>query len=675
MSGNVSAPDTALASHVVLPADLVRLVDVTDPAVAPDGQTVACVVTRIDVDANAYRSAIWLVDADGATTPRQLTSGAAADSAPRWSPDGGRVAFVRKEEVDGKERSTLLVMPVDGPGEPVPVAEGAESIKDPQWSPDGQQLAWAARLPDPESGPDRDHGPRRIEVLFNRLDGTGWLVGRWSQVFLARADGLEPVRQLTEGPYDHGGVRWSPDGTRLVLTAARHEGWDLDRLNDLWALDVESGELNRLTEGAGLAWSNPSWSPAGDRIAAVAVDPSTGFRNPDVVVVDVASGAIVNVTKGLDRNFDAYPGARPPVWLDDDALLASREESGRVEVVRLSSREAAGAPVVAGGDRVIAGFDAAGSTLAIVSTTTSTLPELSVAGLDGAGEAGRTAFGAPFLRACPPHPVERFTFPSPAGDTDLDAWFVRPDGFGDDGDDRRWPLLVSVHGGPMTQYGDRWFDEFQLWASAGFAVVGCNPHGASGRDTAFARSIRSPLASVDPGTGWGGIDADDVLACLDATLEGWPALDGTRVGLLGGSYGGFMTSWLLGHSDRFAAGCSERAVNNLLSEEWSADCGGTFHFELGVSHLEHPEEYLRMSPAMYADAITAAVLILHSENDLRCNIEQGDALFVALRLLRRDVEYWRFPGEGHELSRSGAPKHRIRRAELILDFFERRLKS
>jgi dipeptidyl aminopeptidase/acylaminoacyl peptidase len=226
----------------------------------------------------------------------------------------------------------------------------------------------------------------------------------------------------------------------------------------------------------------------------------------------------------------------------------------------------------------------------------------------------------------------------------------------------------------MTQYGERWFDEWQLWSSAGFAVVGCNPHGSSGREDAWARAIRSPLAQTDPGTGWGGIDADDILAVLDATLERWPAIDPDRVGIHGGSYGGYMASWLCARTDRFAAGCSERAVNDMLSEEWSADFGGTWWLELGVSHLEHPEEYLRMSPVTYVRGITCPMLVLHSENDLRCPIAQADALFVALRLLGRDVEYWRFPGEGHELSRSGAPRHRIRRAEIIIDFFQRTLK-
>jgi dipeptidyl aminopeptidase/acylaminoacyl peptidase len=237
----------------------------------------------------------------------------------------------------------------------------------------------------------------------------------------------------------------------------------------------------------------------------------------------------------------------------------------------------------------------------------------------------------------------------------------------------RVPVLLSIHGGPMTQYPNLWFDEFQMWAGAGYAVVYCNPHGSTGGSEAWVRSIRPPEASTVPGTGWGGIDADDVLAVLDAALEREPLLDRDRVGVLGGSYGGYMTSWLIGHSNRFAAACSERAVNNLLTLETASDAAGLFRFEFGATHLDAPDAYLRMSPITYVRDIETPVLILHSEDDLRCPIEQADQLFIALRLLGKPVEYWRFPREGHELSRSGSPRHRVQRAEIILDWFGRHL--
>jgi dipeptidyl aminopeptidase/acylaminoacyl peptidase len=179
---------------------------------------------------------------------------------------------------------------------------------------------------------------------------------------------------------------------------------------------------------------------------------------------------------------------------------------------------------------------------------------------------------------------------------------------------------------------------------------------------------------VAPGSGWGSVDVDDVLAVLDAALQRYRFLDADRVGMLGGSYGGFMATWLAGHhGDRFRAICSERAVNNMLSEEWAADIGTAFRIEFGPTHLDDPEEYARVSPIRWVRDIDVPVLILHSENDLRCPIVQAEELFVAMRMLGKDVTFYRFPGEGHELSRSGSPVHRRMRAEIILDFFAEKL--
>jgi dipeptidyl aminopeptidase/acylaminoacyl peptidase len=236
-------------------------------------------------------------------------------------------------------------------------------------------------------------------------------------------------------------------------------------------------------------------------------------------------------------------------------------------------------------------------------------------------------------------------------------------------------MLLNIHGGPFSQYGSRFFDEFQLQTGAGYVVVFANPRGSSGYSEAWGRAIRGVRAEVDPGSGWGGVDYQDLMAVVDEAIARFPFIDPDRVGVLGGSYGGYMTTWMLGHSDRFVAGCSERAVNNMLTLASTSDLNVMFRTEVGPTHLEDPDAYVRASPITYVDRIRTPLLILHSEDDLRCPISQAEELFVALRLLGRPVEFWRFPGESHELSRSGAPRHRVQRIEIILDWFDRNLRA
>ena len=266
---------------------------------------------------------------------------------------------------------------------------------------------------------------------------------------------------------------------------------------------------------------------------------------------------------------------------------------------------------------------------------------------------------------------EKFAAPCADGSDEIDAWIMRPAEFDPS---KSYPVLLNVHGGPFTQYGEMFFDEAQMQAAAGFVVLMSNPRGGSGRHTAWGQSILGPKHPHVPGTGWGSVDVEDVLAVLDTALERYPFCDADRVGMLGGSYGGYMATLLAArHGDRFKAICSERAVNNLLTEEWSSDIGTVFRVEHGPNPIEDPEEYLRMSPAMWVRDIQVPMLIIHSEEDYRCPISQAEELWVALRLLGRDVTFYRFPGENHELSRSGSPVHRRMRAEIILDFFAERL--
>jgi acylaminoacyl-peptidase len=246
----------------------------------------------------------------------------------------------------------------------------------------------------------------------------------------------------------------------------------------------------------------------------------------------------------------------------------------------------------------------------------------------------------------------------------VDGWVMRPAGLTAG---RRAPVLLNIHGGPHAQYGVGFFDEFQVYAGAGYAVVFVNPRGSRGYGEKFAEAVVGD---------WGGVDVDDVMAGLDEALRRFDFLDRERLGVLGGSYGGFMTSWIVGHTDRFKAACSERAVNDQRTMFGTSDIGHAFNSVAvgGAMPWEDPARYAERSPLTYASRIVTPLLIVHSEEDYRCPIEQAEQLFVALKKLKREVLFVRFPGENHELSRSGTPRHRLERFRIILDWFGRYLK-
>ncbi|OJG03723.1 translocation protein TolB [Pseudonocardia autotrophica] len=656
------------------PSDIGRLVTLGAPAVSPDGTVVAAAVRRVDLGANRYRTAIWLTPTDGSSPPHRLTGSEHGDSSPAWSPDGTRLAVVTGREGGGAQ---LRVLPIGVPGEPVVVCERPEPVSEPVWSPDGTRIAFVSRERAARwatGDDDRAREPRRINRLFSRLDGEGWIIDRPSTVFVVDAGGGDPVA-VAGGPYEHSSPAWSPDGRTLAVVADREPDWDLDETARIYLVDATGGGggPRRLTR-TGRHHTHPSWSPDGTRLATLASDDhlaSPAHASP--AVVDVATGREDVLATGVDRTWRPFPGARAPIW-DDGHLLVSCEDRGGVHLYRVAADGAGAgtAQALLTGERAVTAYDRAGGTTVVLVTDHDHLGELHV--IDDGSLRRLTSLTEPFHDAVPRGrtPV-RLAVPSPAGDGDVDTWVLLPDEPAT-GDGGLIPVLLSIHGGPMTQYADAWFDEFRLWAGAGYAVVWCNPHGSTGYTQDRVRAIRSPLAETAPGTGWGGIDADDVLAALDGALATFDQLDRGRVGVLGGSYGGYLTSWLAAHhSAQFAAACSERAVNNLESMEWSSDVAGAFRHDIGVSVLDAPEEFRRMSPLHHVRGIDVPMLILHSEDDLRCHVEQADALYLALRLLGRPVEYWRFPEESHGMSRDGSPRHRVQRAQIILDFFGRHL--
>lgn len=666
MDRAAAPPYDALAmgtSRGMVPADLTRIRFVSDAQVSPDGRAVAFVVTTLSEERDEYLSQIWLVDATGGE-PRRFTAGPRRDTAPRWSPDGARLAFVSERE-DRKKKGQLYVMPATG-GEPVRLTDLRHGVSAPEWSPDGTRLAFVARVggwvePESEEEKRKSRPPRVITALKYRFNGEGFTYDRRPQIFTVAADGGEP-RQVTEGDYDHVDPAWSPDGRALVFASARHDERDHDDASDIWLIPAEGGTPRRLTRTDGPA-GHPAFSPAGDAVAYLGRASRNAFgRNVRLFTVPVAGGAPECRTLGFDRS--CGPLGVQPVWSGDGhALTIAAEDQGTLGLFRVEPGDGPPRRVVAG-ERVVVSYSASrdGSVLAFTASEPGAPAELFVCGADG-GERRLTDLNRAFTREVTLARPERFRFER-AGFT-VDAWIVKPHGF-EAG--HRYPLLLNVHGGPHAQYGYPFFDEFQVQAGAGYGVLYANPRGSQGYGEAFASAVVGD---------WGGGDAADVQAALDLALSRFDWIDPERLGLLGGSYGGFMTSWIVGHSKRFRAACSERAVNVQTSMFGTSDIGFVFNqVELGgVLPWEDIAKYLERSPLTYAKDITTPLLILHSEDDLRCPIEQAEQLFVALKTLRREVVFVRFPDENHELTRSGKPRHRLERFRILLEWFAKYLRA
>ena len=644
----------------MVPDDLFRIRFVSDAQISPDGLWVAFVLTTLSEDKDEYLSNIWLVSAAGGE-PRRFTTGPRRDTLPRWSPDGSRLAFVSEREAGRKGQ--LHVMPAAGGGEPVRLTDLRHGVGAPEWSPDGTRLVFAARVggpPEPVTEEDkRKSKPARvITAMKYRFNGEGFIYDRRSQIFVVSADGGEP-RQLTEGEYDHVDPAWSPDGRWIAFGAARHDERDHDDAADIWLVAAEGGPARRLTATAGPA-AHPAFSPAGDTVAYVGRSArNASGRNIRVFTVPVAGGAPRTLTADFDRSCSPL-GVRPLWSRDGGALTFAAEDQGSLGVYRVG---AGGGPVtrIVSGERVVTGFSLSrdDAAVAFVASEPDSPAEVFVAGTDGGAERRLTNVNREWTCEVALGRPERFRFER-AGMT-VDAWIMKPVGFEPE---RRYPLLLNVHGGPHAQYGYPFFDEFQVQVGAGYGVLYTNPRGSQGYGEAFTRAVVGD---------WGGGDVADVQAGLDEALRRFDWIDPERLGLLGGSYGGFVTSWIVGHSTRFRAACSERAVNSHVTMFGSSDIGHIFNvLELGgVLPWEDMARYLERSPLTYARDITTPLLIMHSEDDLRCPIGEAEQLFVALKTLRRDVVFVRFPDENHELSRSGKPRHRLERFRIILDWFEK----
>ncbi len=691
---------TPTQGRPLTPDDLFRIALVSDPRPSPDGRQVAYVVTRLDRDADAYFAAIWLAPTDPADgAPRQLTAGSTRDTNPRWSPDGTRLAFVSNRPgsvaegakdsgakagvgKDAKPVNQIWVIRPGG-GEATQLTELVRGASEPVWSPDGRTVAFTAGTSEEEDviaqgGEYRSPAvadERVITDVAYRFDGRGF-IETYSHIWTVPADGGTP-KQLTHGLYQFGEPAWSPDGNRIVFTGNRQPDRSLLRRSLVYSVPAGGGDVRSLTaDGIDYAFGLPAFSPDGSRIAVIGSDRPGTAVNDQIWTIPAGGGTPTNHTRAWDRSFgdsgmsDVYVGSDVrPVWTPDGrSVLMLASDSGATHVYRADLGDGAGGEAavtaVTSGDRRIAAFGVLGNDpgrMVLMSGEPHRPFELRVVGVGTDTEL--TSHNQAFLDEVYLSPAEEIRFQSAAGDREIQGWILTPAGFRA-GSGVRHPAIIEIHGGPHAMYGLGMFHEMQLMAARGYVVLYTNPRGSAGYGEDFTTTTRGR---------WGESDMPDIVGGLDALLARGD-VDPARVGVTGGSYGGYLTNWLVGHTDRFKAAVTQRCVSNFYSFYGTSDIGWTFgEHESGGTPWADAGKLLKYSPISYVESIHTPLLIIHNEQDLRCPIEQAEQMFTFLKKLGRETEFVRIPGESHDLSRTGTPSRRLARLHHLVGWFDRYL--
>ncbi len=634
--------------------DLAAIRTVVHVHLSPDGSRAAYTLTEIALDQDRYHSAIWIVSTQGGD-PRPFTQGPRRDFAPRWSPDGRRLAFL--SDRDGGQ-AQLYLIPADG-GEPHKLTALEHGAGAAVWSPDGRRIAFAARVPKELPPVDKDarnrwsQRPRVVTRAQYKADGEGYTFDARSQLFvLSVASGV--AMQLTSDDADCIAPAWSPDGKQIVFSRSR-EGIADYSLCDIWVMDGDGRNARWLTQNVGRATS-PTWSPDGSTVACYGTDeqePGFGESVNRVWLVPTAGGAPRRLTAGYDRSVVILP--RPfttpgPVWsIDGSSVTFVAADAGNAHVVRADVATGAVRAVVAG-ERQVLSVSAAitAGRFAFVATDPHTPSDVFVCRWDGSDERRLTRVNEALLSRLSLPRVERRMFTSPHGEP-IEGWLIRPVN-----GDAPSPLLVDIHGGPHSVHGNLfslgYFYRYVL-ACRGWTILALNPTGSASYGKAFAHGIRGR---------WGEYDLPEQLAAVDALVAEGIA-DARRLAVAGYSYGGFMTSWTITHTDRFKAAVVGAPVVNLESIHGTSDIGMWFtSWEMRGDIAGQRDTYRRLSPINYVDRVTTPTLVVHGEADDRCPIGQGEELFIGLLAAGRvPTEFVRYPGASHLFLGNGRPSHRL----------------
>lgn len=647
---------------------------IEDPRLSPDGKWVAFVRVDIDKESNSYKRNLWLAATDGRSLT-QITRGD-KDSSPRWSPDGRELAFLSGRG----DKPQIYLLSVNAPGgEPRPLTRHINGVSAFNWSPDGSRMAFLAAMsaedrtnellpeaerPKPKSADEeaKRNDPRIIRTIPYRV-GTSYVSDRFAQIYIMEVaqDTAEPPSRLTDLDVNYSEPQWSADGNYIYTSCPDDPVADEPgRRTVLFIIRVSDGAHQQLSDAAHVA-SAPLPSLDG-RWLAFSRTPHDGMSlRINRLAVMPTDRLDASLAHDLTLQSDLQPNVYRWQGINKLVFSALRHGAGGIFSVDLDGTVT---PLVEGAFKADA-FDVTsdGGVIAFVASQADTLQELYVTTRNSGGYKQMTHFNAPVFATVDAQPMHHLTFLSPSG-LELDGWYILPVGY-ETG--KQYPLILDIHGGPHVMWGPHdetlWL-QWQHFAANGYVAFFCNPRGSGGYGEMFQQAIHR---------GWAQYAYEDIMAGLDALIaEGF--VDTSRMGITGGSYGGYMTTWIVGHTDRFKAAVTQRGVYNLLSFFGTTDIPSFILNEFGTTPLDDPDYLWSQSPLAHAHNITTPLLIMHSENDYRVPISEAEQLYGYVRRTGLATEFVRYPREGHELSRSGEPAHRIDRLSRMVTWFDLYLK-